>query len=258
MLIVLSPAKTLDFETMLPAHIATQPVLLEQSKQLNQALRPLSAERLSKLMGISDALAQLNFDRNQHWQTPFTRKNARQAIFAFRGDVYVGLDADSFNADDLAFSQQHLRILSGLYGVLRPLDLMQPYRLEMGTTLRTPTAKNLYEFWGSTITEQLNKALKAQKSKTLVNLASQEYFGAVQPALLKADIVTPVFKDYKNGDYKLISFFAKKARGTMAAWLLKNRIVDAAQLQEFGEDGYRFNSELSKPDELVFTRKQEA
>ena len=256
MLIVLSPAKTLDFATPLPAHKATQPALLEQAQQLNQQLRPLSARGLSKLMHISDELAQQNADRNQQWQRPFTSKNARQAIFAFRGDVYLGLDADSFSAEDLAFSQGHLRILSGLYGVLRPLDLMQPYRLEMGTMLQTPAARNLYEFWGSTITGELNKALTGHTSKTLVNLASQEYFGAVQPQVLKAAIVTPAFKDFKNGDYKIISFFAKKARGSMAAWLLKNRVEDPAQLQEFAEGGYKFNNALSKPHELLFTRKQ--
>lgn len=256
MLIVLSPAKTLDFDTPLPPHPATKAVLLPQSVELNQLLRQLSPPQLQNLMHISADLAQLNADRNAAWKLPFTKRNARQALFAFRGDVYVGLDADSFSADDLAFAQQHLRILSGLYGVLRPLDLMQPYRLEMGTALRNPAGKTLYDFWGDTVTLELNKALKAAKSNTLVNLASQEYFGVVKPKLLKASVVTPNFLDYKNGQYKIISFFAKKARGTMAAWLLRNRINDPARFSDFAEDGYRFSEEDSTANELVFTRKQ--
>jgi len=256
MLIVLSPAKTLDFDTPLPPHPASKPVLLSQSVELNQLLRQLSPPQLASLMHISAELAQLNFDRNAAWTLPFTKSNARQALFAFRGDVYVGLEADNFSDDDLAFAQQHLRILSGLYGVLRPLDLMQPYRLEMGTALRNASGKTLYDFWGDTVTLELNKALKAAKSKTLVNLASQEYFGVVRRKVLQAEVVTPNFLDFKNGQYKVISFFAKKARGTMAAWLLQQRISDPAQFIEFAADGYRFSVEDSTASELVFTRKQ--
>jgi cytoplasmic iron level regulating protein YaaA (DUF328/UPF0246 family) len=228
--------------------------MLEQALALNAVLRELPASELARLMSISSELAELNAQRNQQWRTPFTRRNARQAVFAFRGDVYVGMNADSFSADDLAFAQAHLRILSGLYGVLRPLDLMQPYRLEMGTALRTDSGKNLYEFWGDSVTLQLNKALKTRKSTTLVNLASEEYFSVVKPKVLTANIVTPVFKDYKNGQYKIISFFAKKARGAMAAWLIKRRIVEPALLPEFAEDGYRYSARHSTDKELVFLR----
>jgi len=256
MLIVLSPAKTLDFDTPLPPHPATKPVLLPRSQELNQLLRQLSPPELQRLMHISADLAQLNADRNASWKLPFTKRNARQALFAFRGDVYVGLDADTFSATDLTFAQQHLRILSGLYGVLRPLDLMQPYRLEMGSALRNAAGKTLYDYWGDTVTLELNKALRAAKSKTLVNLASQEYFGVVKPKVLKADVVTPNFLDYNNGQYKIISFFAKKARGTMAAWLLRNRITDPSQFSTFAEEGYRYSVEDSTSNELVFTRKQ--
>lgn len=258
MLIIISPAKTLDFESPITPHPSTRPVLLEHAKVLNEVLRELPASELSALMDISDDLAALNEQRNREWRTPFTRRNARQAVFAFRGDVYTGLDADSLSADDLAFAQTHLRILSGLYGVLRPLDLMQAYRLEMGTSLRTNQGTNLYQFWGDIVTEQLNKALKGAGNKLLVNLASEEYFGVVRPKLLKADVVTPVFKDYKNGNYKIISFFAKKARGTMASWLIRQRIQDVSVLPQFAEDGYRYSAEQSKDHELVFLRRLEA
>lgn len=256
MLIVLSPAKTLDFETPPPLRKHTQPQWLEQSRQLNAVLRDFDAAGLGKLMGISAELAQLNAGRNQSWAPPFSLDNAKQALFAFRGDVYGGLDADSLSTADLAWAQQHLRILSGLYGLLRPLDLMQPYRLEMGTRLANPRGKDLYAFWGDSLTRALNQALEAQGDKVLVNLASEEYFAAVKPKLLEGEIVTPVFKDHKNGSYKIISFFAKKARGQMAAWIIRERLQDPAALQHFSEGGYRFNKSLSKDGSLVFTRKQ--
>ncbi len=256
MLIVLSPAKTLDFETPPPLRKHTQPQWLEQSRLLNAVLRDFDAAGLGKLMGISAELAQLNAGRNQSWAPPFSLENAKQALFAFRGDVYGGLDADSLSTADLAWAQQHLRILSGLYGLLRPLDLMQPYRLEMGTRLANPRGKDLYAFWGDSLTRALNQALEAQGDKVLVNLASEEYFAAVKPKLLEGEIVTPVFKDHKNGSYKIISFFAKKARGQMAAWIIRERLQDPAALQHFSEGGYRFNKSLSKDGSLVFTRKQ--
>ena len=212
MLIVLSPAKTLDFATPASLRKHTQPQFLEQSRVLNTVLREHDAPSLGKLMAISPDLAQLNVERNQHWAPPFTLENAKQALFAFRGDVYGGLDADSFSSEDLAWAQQHLRILSGLYGLLRPLDLMQAYRLEMGTRLANPGGKNLYDFWADSLTRALNQALKAQGDGVLLNLASEEYFSAVKPKVLEGEILTPVFKDYKNGSYKIISFFAKKAR----------------------------------------------
>ena len=256
MLIVLSPAKTLDFDTPAPLRRHTQPQFLAQSQVLNQVLREYDPTALGKLMRISPELAQLNVLRNQHWAPPFAADNAKQALFAFRGDVYTGLDADSLTAEDLAWAQQHLRILSGLYGLLRPLDLMQPYRLEMGTKLPNPAGKDLYAFWGAQLTQALNKALAAQGDRVLVNLASEEYFSAVKPAVLDGDIVTPVFKDYKNGVYKIISFFAKKARGRMAAWIIRERLQERAALSEFAEDGYRFEPELSQGQQLVFLRKQ--
>jgi cytoplasmic iron level regulating protein YaaA (DUF328/UPF0246 family) len=258
MLIILSPAKTLDFTSPITPHPATKPVLLHRAAVLNEVLRELPASQLIELMDISQELAELNERRNLQWRLPFTRRNARQALFAFRGDVYTGLDADTFSDADIAFAQQHLRILSGLYGVLRPLDLMQAYRLEMGTALHTSSGRNLYQFWGDTVTQQLNKALRAQKSTTMVNLASEEYFGVVKTNVLNADVVTPVFKDYKNGVYKVISFFAKKARGAMAAWLIRQRITDPAQFMSFAGDGYAFSAGDSTSNELVFLRRTES
>lgn len=255
MLIVLSPAKTLDFDTPAPLRKHTQPQLLEQSRVLNAVLRDQDVASLGKLMGISADLAQLNVERNRHWAPPFTPDNAKQALFAFRGDVYGGLDADTLSSQDLAWAQQHLRILSGLYGLLRPLDLMQAYRLEMGTKLANPGGKDLYTFWGDSLTHVLNRALEAQGDRVLVNLASEEYFAAVKPKLLEGEIVSPVFKDHKNGTYKIISFFAKKARGQMASWIIRERLTDPAALLEFGESGYRYDKSLSTGASPVFTRK---
>ena len=255
MLIVISPAKTLDYETPVTIKKYTQPQFAKRSEALIDVLLDYSPKRLSKLMSISDKLAQLNADRYEAWEPKATKENARQALLAFKGDVYQGVDAYSLNDADFEFAQEHLRMLSGLYGALRPLDLLQPYRLEMGTKLETEYGKNLYEFWGDQITQSLNKQLKKTKTQVLLNLASNEYFNAVRPDVLKANIISPVFKDMaKNGQYKIISFHAKKARGTMTGWIIRKRITDPKKLPKFAEDGYRFDAELSTPDKPVFLR----
>ena len=256
MLIVISPAKTLDYETLPTIKKSTQPALLEESQLLIDELRKLSPQAVSTLMGISDKLGVLNYERYQQWQQPFTNDNAKQAVLAFKGDVYTGLDAQSLSAKELAFAQKHLRILSGLYGVLRPLDLMQPYRLEMGTKFSSNRAVDLYGFWGERITQLINKQLKALNTDTLVNLASNEYFKSVQADKLNATIITPVFKDKKNGQYKIISFYAKKARGLMTAYAIRKGITDAAKLKRFNWEGYAYNKELSKGREWTFTRDE--
>lgn len=254
MLILLSPAKSLDFETPPKFSTATHPALLDRSQMLVDELKGLSAKRLSKLMGISDNLGALNRDRYAAWQTPFSRDNAKQAIFAFKGDVYVGFDADSLSNDDLKHAQKHLRILSGLYGVLRPLDYIQPYRLEMGTRFKNGRGKDLYAFWGDDITEALNAQLKTLKSRTVVNLASVEYFKSVNPQTLRAEVISPVFLDLKNGTYKVISFYAKKARGMLAAWIVRNRIDEPKGLRKFRVGGYRYSAELSEDGKPAFIR----
>lgn len=258
MLIVLSPAKSLDFESPAKTRKFTEPAFLKDSAQLVRAARKLKPRDLSKLMSISDALATLNHDRFATWKTPFTLENAKQAVFAFQGDVYQGLHADQFTAADLNFAQKHLRILSGLYGILRPLDLMQPYRLEMGRKFATKGKKDLYEFWGGRLTEKLNSEFTAQraKKKTLVNLASNEYFKSVRPKELDADVVTPVFKDYSNGQYRVVSFFAKKARGEMAAYIIKNRVKSPAKLNDFRAKGYKYSVKESTDAKPVFLRKK--
>ncbi|SMF24685.1 hypothetical protein SAMN02745866_01616 [Alteromonadaceae bacterium Bs31] len=256
MLIVISPAKNLDYQTPLPTRKHSKAALLDDASELISQLKALSPHQLSSLMGISDKLGLLNYDRNQQWQLPFSASNARQALLAFKGDVYVGLDAYSFSDEQFEFAQQHLRILSGLYGVLKPLDWMQPYRLEMGTRFDNHRGKDLYSFWGNKITDLLNKQLKKLGSDTLINLASNEYFKSVNTALLKADIVTPVFKDWKNGQYKIISFFAKKARGRMSAYIISNGIGDPQQIKHFDWDGYAYNEAMSSSQEWVFIRKQ--
>jgi cytoplasmic iron level regulating protein YaaA (DUF328/UPF0246 family) len=258
MLILISPAKTLDFETPAVTKTATQPVFLNESQLLINDLQKLTPGKVSSLMGISEKLGNLNFERFMEWHTPFTPKNAKQAAMAFKGDVYTGLEAEKLSADELKFAQQHLRILSGLYGVLRPLDLIQPYRLEMGTKFANARGKDLYEFWGDRITTELNGQLKKLKSNVVVNLASNEYFKAVNPKALNARLVTPVFKDLKNGNYKIISFYAKKARGLMSAWIIKKGISDPKDLKKFNVAGYRYNAELSKPNAPVFTRDEPA
>ena len=258
MLMVISPAKTLDFDTPAKTRTATEPDFLEQSQQLVEQLRQLSPADLSELMGISDKLGELNFERFLNWHTPFDRDNAKQALLAFRGDVYTGLDADSFSADDFKFAQKHLRILSGLYGLLRPLDLIQPYRLEMGTKFANRDGDNLYQFWGGRLTEAVNSQLKKTKSDVLLNLASNEYFKALQSRDVHADIITPVFKDLKNGKYKIISFYAKKARGLMAAYVIRNRITDVGDIKKFKVGGYRYDASTSSAREWVFTRDEPA
>jgi cytoplasmic iron level regulating protein YaaA (DUF328/UPF0246 family) len=256
MLTVISPAKTLDFETPAITKEFSQPALLDYSSQLNQYLRHLSSEDLSKLMTISRNIGDLNADRNQRWETPFTLHNAKQAIFAFKGDVYIGLDANTMNSEDLNFAQGHLRMLSGLYGVLRPLDLMQAYRLEMGTRLATDAGTNLYQFWDTRITDRLNDELAEIEGDTLVNLASNEYFKAVKLKSFKGRIVTPLFKEYHKGTLKIISFYAKKARGLMARYIIDNQINDVDQIKHFNREGYKYDSSLSNENEWIFTRQQ--
>lgn len=255
MLTVISPAKTLDFEAKPQTRKVSQPQFLQNSAELVGTMRTQSPKNLSKLMGISPKLAELNADRFQTWETPFTPENAKQAILAFRGDVYIGLAAEEYGERDFSFAQKNLRILSGLYGLLKPLDLIQPYRLEMGTKIKNPGGNDLYEYWSSTVTAAISEELAAHRNKTLINLASLEYFKAVQPKLLPGKLVTPVFKDFKNGTYKILSFFAKKARGSMASFIIKNRISKPEDIKAFDIDGYRFNADLSTDDSWVFTRK---
>jgi cytoplasmic iron level regulating protein YaaA (DUF328/UPF0246 family) len=257
MLLVVSPAKNLDFQTPAAIEEFTQPELLSHSKQLISRCRKLSPAQISSLMKISDKLAGLNADRYASWTIPFDQSNAKQALLAFNGDVYTGLDAASFSQDDFSFAQQHMRILSGLYGLLKPLDLMQAYRLEMGTKLDTEKGTNLYQFWDDIITEKLNSAMQEQGDNILVNLASNEYFKSVKPSKLDGQIVTPAFKDCKNGQYKIISFFAKKARGMMARFIIQNRVKEISQLEQFDLAGYRFNPAMSKANEPVFTRQEQ-
>lgn len=256
MLLLISPAKTLDFETPAPTAEFTQADFLKQSKQLISELRVLAPQDISKLMSISDKLGALNFDRFARWKTPFKPTNAKQAVYAFQGDVYTGMQAETFSEDDIQFAQQHLRILSGLYGLLRPLDLIQAYRLEMGTSFANSRGKNLYEFWGDSITAAVNKQLKEISSSVVINLASNEYFSAIKPKSLKAEIITPVFKDQKNGQYKIISFFAKKARGMMSAYIIQNRITEPEAIKQFDVAGYAFEPSQSSEREWVFTRDE--
>lgn len=255
MLIVVSPAKTLDYENPPKTKVSTMPAYLDRSQELINRLRRFSSLDIADLMKVSKNIAELNFDRYEAWDRQFSEKNAKQAVLAFKGDVYTGLDAASFSANDFKFAQRHLRVLSGLYGLLRPLDLMQPYRLEMGTRLATDRGKNLYEFWGSTITEGLNKQLKQIKSDYLINLASQEYFKSVKPKELKAEIITPAFKEYKGGEYKMIGIYAKKARGMLSRYIIRKQLTEPEAMKDFDEEGYQFNKKLSKGNNWVFTRK---
>lgn len=256
MLSVISPAKTLDFENPPTTDVHTQPDYLAQSRELIGTLRDYSPLQLSELMGISDKLAGLNAARYAQWATPFDLDNAKQAAQAFQGDVYVGLEASRFTQEDNAFAQDHLRILSGLYGMLRPLDLIQPYRLEMGIRLPNAAGNDLYAFWRERLTRDLDAAVSRSGSPVLVNLASNEYFKAIDHKRLEARVVTPVFKDAKNGQYKIISFYAKKARGLMSAWLIRQRIDDPEKLKDFDVAGYRFSPTMSEGDKLVFTREE--
>ncbi|MBB1198873.1 peroxide stress protein YaaA [Enterobacteriaceae bacterium 89] len=256
MLILISPAKTLDYQSELPTARYTHPELLDYSQQLISVARKLSAPQIGKLMSISDKLADLNATRFHDWHPDFTPQNARPAILAFKGDVYTGLQAEEFSEADFDFAQQHLRMLSGLYGVLRPLDLMQPYRLEMGIRLENAKGKDLYQFWGEVITNKLNEALKAQGDDIVINLASDEYFKSVKTKQLKGRIIKPVFLDEKNGKFKVISFYAKKARGLMSRYIIENRLTDAEQLKGFDSEGYFFDESASTQDELVFKRHE--
>lgn len=261
MILVISPAKALDYETPPTTATFTQPELLDQSAALIDILREKSPAQIAELMSLSDPLSSLNVARYASWSRPFAPDNAKQAVLAFNGDVYEGLDAKSLSAADLAWAQDHLRILSGLYGVLRPLDLMQAYRLEMGTRLANPRGKNLYEFWGERITEELNRLLAreedAGRERVLVNLASDEYFKSVKPKKLEGRIVTPVFEDWKGGRYKIISFYAKRARGLMSRYVITHRIDEVEALQGFDAEGYAFAADASDADTLVFRRREE-
>ncbi|WP_447554262.1 peroxide stress protein YaaA [Vreelandella sp. EE22] len=254
MLSVISPAKTLDFETPSTTQEVTQPDFLAHSQTLIDLLRDYSPQQISELMGVSDKLAGLNAARFDEWQTPFTLENAKPAAQAFQGDVYTGLEADTFTQADNRYAQKHLRILSGLYGLLRPLDLIQAYRLEMGTKLPNEAGKDLYAYWQPTLTQALDQAISDSGPKVLVNLASNEYFKAVDAKRLDAEIITPVFKDEKNGTFKIISFYAKKARGLMSAWMIRERINAPEQLKAFDVAGYRFDQAASDDRTLVFTR----
>lgn len=253
MLVVISPAKSLDFDSKPVTKEYSQASFLKESRQINNALKKLLPKDLSTLMSISDKLGELNFERNQQWKTPFTPDNSKQAILAFTGDVYQGLDAASFSEREFEVAQQKLRILSGLYGVLKPLDLIQAYRLEMGTKFKIEGSENLYGFWQDKITKAINNDLN-DLGGPLINLASNEYFKAIDKKKVKSEIITPAFKDLKNGQYKMISFYAKRARGLMSRFIIQNNIEQAEDLKAFDLDGYYYNNELSKGKNWVFTR----
>ena len=255
MLIVLSPAKSLDYDSAPTTDIHTTPAFVPRSAELIEILKQLSPAEIGSLMGISDPLAALNAERYASWSRKFTAKNAKQAVLAFNGDVYEGLDAASLNGKQLDYVQGHVRILSGLYGMLRPLDLMQPYRLEMGTRLANPHGRDLYAFWGDQVTQALNVELAQQQTPVLVNLASEEYFKVVRPKLLKAQVIAPVFEDWKGGKYKIISFYAKRARGLMARYAALNHINQPQKLKQFDLDGYAFAAEASSESSWVFRRR---
>ena len=252
MKIVISPAKSLNFEKELPTQRFSEPQFLKQAQTIQKTLKKKKPKVLAQLMDISDKLAELNWQRNQDWQTPFTVENARPAVYAFDGDVYIGLDVYTLPEEKLDVLQDKLRILSGLYGLLQPLDLMQPYRLEMGTSIAIGKNKNLYEFWKKTITKTLNSEL--QKGELFVNLASNEYFSAIDVKALKVPVITPEFKDYKDGQLKMISFFAKKARGMMVRYILDTNAETIDDLKGFNYEGYAFDANLSSGNKLVFTR----
>ena len=251
---LLSPAKTLDYETPATTESFSIPDYLGKSSELVEVLKQKSFLDLMELMQVSQKIAELNVERFNQWKLPFSTENAKQAVLAFKGDVYTGLDASALSENRLAYTQSHLRILSGLYGLLRPLDLMQPYRLEMGLKLTTKKGENLYQFWGEKITDALNVLLAKQDEPVLINLASNEYFKSVQKNNLDGRLITPEFKDWKNGKYKMISFFAKKARGLMVRFAIDHNIQKAEVLQNFDYDGYHFNLELSRADKWVFSR----
>jgi cytoplasmic iron level regulating protein YaaA (DUF328/UPF0246 family) len=254
MITIISPAKTLDFKSNVQTSINSQPEFLTDSQILMDELRKLNPKDIASLMKVNDDIANLNFERNLSWRTPFTPENSKQALLAFRGQVFVGLDAKSLTEEDLLFAQDNLRILSGFYGALKPLDLIQAYRLEMGIKLKNPRGKNLYEFWGLKIGEYLNKELEKHKSKVLINLASNEYFKSIKPKLINGEIITPIFKELKGNEYKVITVYAKTARGLMSRFIIQNRIESSEDIKAFDTDGYLFNQDLSTEKEWVFTR----
>ncbi|MCB4361472.1 peroxide stress protein YaaA [Quatrionicoccus australiensis] len=257
MLIFLSPAKSLDYKT--PPHVATHslPAYLKQSETLIKQLRKLSPADIANLMDLSDPLALLNFNRYADWSLPFSPDNAKQAVLAFDGDVYDGLSAKTLSADDLDFAQSQVRILSGLYGILKPLDLIQPYRLEMGTKFANKAGKDLYAFWGETLLDAINAELDAMPHPVAVNLASEEYFKAAVGRKIKGQLIQPVFEDWKGGRYKIISFYAKRARGLMTRYAVLNRLTDPEGLKDFDSDGYAYVPEASDDKSWVFRRRQE-
>lgn len=257
MFFVLSPAKNLNEKAPAPVKEFTQPDLLAEAEILMRQLRELAPQQIAELMHVSDKIALLNAERNAEWHTPFTPDNAKQAVFMFNGDVYEGIAADILKPEQIQYLQQHVRLLSGLYGILRPLDLMQPYRLEMGTAFANTRGKNLYEFWGDIITDLLNDTLGQAGSDILINLASQEYFKSVNTKKLKARLIIPVFKDEKNGKYKIISFYAKRARGLMVRYAAEHNITDPEMLKNFDYEGYSFNAAASNESEWVFMRKEQ-
>ena len=252
MKIIISPAKSLDFESKVPTSLHTQPQFLEDSVKLNKKLKILSRKKIADFMSISKDLAELNYQRNQDWSLPFTLDNAKQAIYAFTGEVFRGIDVNSLEAEKLPALQDNLRILSGLYGLLKPLDLIQPYRLEMGKKLKVGRTENLYKFWGDKIANTLNDEM--QDDELFINLASSEYFKAVNQKVLKVPMITPVFKDLKNGQYKTIMTFAKKARGLMVRYIIDNNVKTLEELKGFNSEGYGFSEAMSTETELVFTR----
>jgi cytoplasmic iron level regulating protein YaaA (DUF328/UPF0246 family) len=257
MLIVVSPAKTLDYESPLTTQEHTQPELVEHTQLLISECRKLTPADISSMMSVSDKIAGLNAARFEQWSPTFDFNNARQAILAFKGDVYTGLEATTLSTESLAYAQSHLRMLSGLYGVLRPLDLMQPYRLEMGTKLSTPRGNNLYQFWGDIITDKINQAMADQGDNILINLASNEYFKAIKSKNIAGTIITPIFKDEKNGQFKVISFYAKKARGMMARYIIEHQINSIEGLKAFDSAGYFFDQAESNATDLVFKRHEQ-
>lgn len=254
MLILLSPSKSLNLETKIISKTHSIPAFLKDSQILINELKKFSAQDLAKLMKISDKLAELNFERYVNFKTPFTIQNSKPAIFTFDGDVYEGIDAENYSEKNLTFAQNHLRILSCLYGILKPLDLIQPYRLEMGTNLKNPKGKNLYQFWQEKITDFLNKELENFSEKIILNLASEEYFSAVDDSKIKGQIINIIFKEKKGNDYKVIGIFAKKARGLMADHIIKNKIQKAEEIKKFNHSGYKFNPGFSDKNNWWFCR----
>ena len=252
MKIIVSPTKSLDFESKVPTKLHSQPRFLDQSKKLNTKLKTLSKKEIGNLMSVSEALSQLNYERNQNWETPFTKENAKQAVYSFTGAVFKGIDVNSLAEEKIPVLQDRLRILSGLYGLLKPLDLIQPYRLEMGTKLKVDNTENLYKFWNNKLVDSLNEELK--ENELLINLASAEYFKALPTNTLKVPMITPIFKDLKNGQYKVVMTYAKKARGLMVRFIIENEINTIEELKGFNVDNYRFSDEMSTDTELLFTR----